>query len=236
MQVRPYYLLIAATHMDNTSASTKMPQHWGAPITTLPTIMFNLFCLSSVGSTSLDSFWLVLLTEEGWTKHKDGLVSQFSNVNIVAGLLLTTTAALLSTSSPLPDVFNYTTSSSYRLFFASFFLALGGLISGMFLLSLMSNSQCTAYFFRKKLARSRKRLYITLLVMAYPRLSVPLSAYFCALAIGTSLRDAGMRLVAFFVVPPTFLIMLMLWIILVDGWGDQEQVCQDAVSLSETAV
>ncbi|KAG2071030.1 hypothetical protein BDR04DRAFT_570958 [Suillus decipiens] len=100
-------LLLPTDAMDMTNNQpTDLPRHWVVPDfkeQPIPSVLFRILCLISMGRPSLKYHWKSKISDDVWDKHRKTFVDRLSNTNIVAGLVLTTSAVFISTQPP-PDI------------------------------------------------------------------------------------------------------------------------------------
>ncbi|KIK91500.1 hypothetical protein PAXRUDRAFT_64340, partial [Paxillus rubicundulus Ve08.2h10] len=84
-----------------------LPDHWkvqacepGHPLSYIRASSWAMLCLSSVSKPSLEECWGSLQTDDLWQKQGDMFVLRISNTNTAAGLILATTAVLMTTAPP----------------------------------------------------------------------------------------------------------------------------------------
>ncbi|KIK69332.1 hypothetical protein GYMLUDRAFT_53771 [Collybiopsis luxurians FD-317 M1] len=112
----------------------EVPQHWKPPKAKIRRIIFNALCLMAFGRAGLDAVWAaIVLEEEGdesvWAETIRQIIDRLTNISLMAGLLLTTSATFLTTLPPRPDMMNFTLRGPYLCLMGSFAL-LGGLTVG----------------------------------------------------------------------------------------------------------
>ncbi|THV02286.1 hypothetical protein K435DRAFT_591452, partial [Dendrothele bispora CBS 962.96] len=87
-----------------------------------------------------------------------------------AGLLLAMTATFISTAPPRPDIFNYTARGPYLCIWLSIGVSFGGLIVSSVTIWILSKS--TAKWFTEIMMKTRSRVFMTQILMAYPFLAI----------------------------------------------------------------
>ncbi|KAG1838613.1 hypothetical protein C8R48DRAFT_742617 [Suillus tomentosus] len=100
------------------------------PLPTHPILnsAFRIMCVVAVSRMSLEH-WRDTHNEE-WKEHVSVMVNRFQNSNVTAGLVLATTALLLTTNSPVTSLMVFDTAASYVFAMISFSAALLSVISG----------------------------------------------------------------------------------------------------------
>ncbi|KAF9459170.1 hypothetical protein BDZ94DRAFT_1268952 [Collybia nuda] len=167
------------------------PSHWKAPHPSEPLgrvqqIIFNLLCLTSFGDSSLDSVWAAMCLEEAgdeslWVEGTRRMYGRLSNLLVVAGLLLVSSAVFVTTVPPRAAMINYTLRGPYICILGSFALLLGGIIVGSALLLVVGKAQpCWS---KEVLCANRFHVYCTLIMLSYP---------FFSTAMGTLLLTFGL--------------------------------------------
>ncbi|TCD71456.1 hypothetical protein EIP91_010162 [Steccherinum ochraceum] len=129
-----------------------MPDHWKCkfayprPIAIIMELGFTGLCLLSFGSSDLDELWSIMARAEQdkelFTAYKDRVSSRVSVITIVAGLILSTTAAFATTDPPRPRLLDYTQTGAYLCILSSLGIIVGGVIVGS--ISIFVMTQCTA--------------------------------------------------------------------------------------------
>lgn len=126
-------------------------------------------------------------TEEKSEKHKKMLINRFENMNITAGLVLTSSAVFISTSPPIQSLIPYANQGSYILQVISFVAALMSLMTGTSVLIIYDS--CYAHErILESCKESRWRLICCLLLMAFPTLALVVST----LALMSAIYIAGL--------------------------------------------
>ncbi|KAG2036544.1 hypothetical protein BDR03DRAFT_444640 [Suillus americanus] len=134
------------------------------------------------------------LTEEKWEKHKKMVINRFENMNITAGLVLTSSAVFISTNPPIQSLIPYANQVSYILQVISFVAALMSLMTGTSVLIIYDT--CYAHKdILQSFKESRLRLIICLVLMAFPTLALIVSTLtlihiYCRLHIEQTLRES----------------------------------------------
>ncbi|KAA1477605.1 hypothetical protein DENSPDRAFT_786865 [Dentipellis sp. KUC8613] len=175
---------------DDARRRDALPPWWKFEVNVTPLlnaalqIAFRILCLIALGHANLEDLWVICNSDEdSWLDIKDRLWNRINTITIVAGLLLGSTAAFLTTTPPTPDLFDYSARSSYRCILLSFGLTIGCLIVGSAMLFVMA--KCQAEWFCKTMMGSRLRVCCTLIIIAYP--------FFC-IGVSTTIFSFGFLL------------------------------------------
>lgn len=117
------------------------------------------------------------------------VTERLGNMNVTAGLVLTTSAVFISTAPPFQPLMPYASHGSYILQVSSFVAALLSLMTGTSVLIIYDTCYGNADMkhILKSLKRSRFRLVCSLIMMAYPSLALAVST----LALLTAVFIAG---------------------------------------------
>ncbi|KAG6820188.1 hypothetical protein H0H93_004181 [Arthromyces matolae] len=133
-------------------------------------VLASIICLLAMGTTSLDR--VIEITGAGrevdFQKFKETLFARVSNVNVVSGLILATTAAFLSTNPPT-EILDWNREVPYDLLLAAFCIAFLGAGSGIFLLFALSDVQSVAF---RNLMHKPWRFWCALYLIGSPSLYV----------------------------------------------------------------
>ncbi|OJA15601.1 hypothetical protein AZE42_10124 [Rhizopogon vesiculosus] len=117
---------------DRSNLDVERPGWWNVPESGRFHIWFWIFrALCLVSLTSVEQVWDSMADDVKWETNRKKTVDRMSNVNIAAGLVLTTSAVFVSTQPPLTSFVPYTMLVCYVLSLGSFAHALGGLLSGL---------------------------------------------------------------------------------------------------------
>ncbi|OAX31761.1 hypothetical protein K503DRAFT_52394 [Rhizopogon vinicolor AM-OR11-026] len=98
---------------------------------------------------------------------------RLNNTNIMAGLLLTTTAVFVSTQPPLASLLPYTIRPCYIFALFSFMHALGSLLCGLAVVNIYD--ACDRTWVKDVMMSSRFRLCCTLIFIGWPSISLTIS-------------------------------------------------------------
>ncbi|KAF8804922.1 hypothetical protein BYT27DRAFT_7105890 [Phlegmacium glaucopus] len=157
----------AIPDQDNpTNPSLKMPAHWDTPKGRVASIFFKALCIVSFGRSTLQHTWNV--SEKGdkdWKEEKEALLARINNLSIVAGLLLSTMAVLLSTAPPVERFFNWMKPVPYLCILGAFPPTLGAIIVGATMGLAVTAAEPN---YVQKICKSRLRVVCVLIVIAYP--------------------------------------------------------------------
>ncbi|KIK69327.1 hypothetical protein GYMLUDRAFT_152437 [Collybiopsis luxurians FD-317 M1] len=134
----------------------------------------------SFGHAGLETLWgAIILEEEGdesvWAEQTQQMIDRLTNMNIVAGLLLTFGASFVTTIPPRPDMVNYTLRGPYACLFISLALLMGGLVVGSFGMLVVGKTRphwAKEACHSAVLYASRFHVYCTLAVLSYPFFSI----------------------------------------------------------------
>ncbi|KAG1743834.1 hypothetical protein EDB19DRAFT_542445 [Suillus lakei] len=172
-------------------------------------LCYKALCMIAVSKSSVDHWHY--LTErpikKEWIAHKEMVINRFENMNVTAGLVLTTSAVFISTnprklflscrktkknliclfSLAYQPLMPYASHGSYILQVSSFVAALISLMTGTSVLIIYDT--CYAHDrILKSLMHSRWRRVCCLILMAYPSLALAAST----LALITAVLIAGL--------------------------------------------
>ncbi|KZV62581.1 hypothetical protein PENSPDRAFT_617775 [Peniophora sp. CONT] len=162
---------------------TDMPRHWRTdyadnvrPAYLRPILRgaFTTFCMIAYGHRTLEEQWRVLHETSAFLEEKRRLSSMVQTVNVVATLLLASTATFITTTPPKLGIIDYTRRGPYICLFASFGLLLGGIIVGCIVQFAFSSS--TQRWVRDTLMKTRFRIWVLMLLLGYPFISIALAA------------------------------------------------------------
>ncbi|KAG1743830.1 hypothetical protein EDB19DRAFT_1697191 [Suillus lakei] len=173
------------------SDGTQQRPWYDPPQGTLACLCFKALCMIAVSKPSV-KHWDDLIrdpTKGEWAEHKKMVIDRLGNMNVTAGLVLTTSAVFISTNPPFQPLMPYASHGSYILQVAAFVAALISLMTGTSVLIVYDTCYGNADVKRIliSLARSRLRLVCCLILMAYPSLALAVST----LALMTAVFIAG---------------------------------------------
>jgi len=154
-------------------------------------LCFKALCLIAISKPSVEH-WDDLINDrrkEEWIEHKKMVTDRLGNMNVTAGLVLTTSAVFISTQPPFQPLMPYASHGSYILQVSAFVAALISLMTGTSVLIIYDTCYANTDMKRilRSLKRSRLRLVCSLILMAYPSLALAVST----LALLTAVFIAG---------------------------------------------
>ncbi|KAG1743832.1 hypothetical protein EDB19DRAFT_541989 [Suillus lakei] len=160
----------------STTDTTGSPDWCRLPKNAFYRVFFKALCMIAVSKPSVEH-WEELgqkSEEPKWDKHKKMVINRFQNMNVTAGLVLTTSAVFISTTPPNQTLIPYASHGSYILQVSSFIAALISLMTGTSVLIIYDN--CYAHKgILEAFKRSRRRLIFCLILMAFPSLALAVS-------------------------------------------------------------
>ncbi|KAJ8585121.1 hypothetical protein M405DRAFT_825608 [Rhizopogon salebrosus TDB-379] len=190
------------------------PRWWDAPDSGRFHIwswIFRALCFASL--MSVEQLWDSMMDEEKWNAHRKKAVDRLSNVNIAAGLVLTTSAVFISTQPPLISFVPYTMRTCYVLALGSFAHALGGLLCGLAVANIYD--ACDRIWAKDVLTATRFRLCCALLFLSWANISLSLSIAFLMTSILIACYASGVwwlqLLATLEILSWAWLIPLFLW-------------------------
>lgn len=145
-----------------------MPDHWKfefdwlpKPYSILARIVIQVLCLIALGHSDLSAVWKICIAADqtSWNESTARLYDRLNTIVVVvsirctlnyvagtnltqAGLLLSSTAAFLTTTPPLPNEFNYNKGGAYICLLLSFAASLGTLVVGSSIMFVVSKCDC----------------------------------------------------------------------------------------------
>lgn len=134
-------------------------------------VCFKALCMLAISKSSVEHWKDLLVDSTGpkWENQKKMVLKRFENMNLIAGLVLTSSAVLIST--------NFQTDKPFRSFVlevSSFVAALFSLLTGLCVLVIYE--PCFAQkSILESLKDSRSRLICCLILMAFPSLALVVS-------------------------------------------------------------
>ncbi|KAG1824121.1 hypothetical protein EV424DRAFT_1606009 [Suillus variegatus] len=143
-------------------------------------LCFKALCLIAISKPSVDH-WDDLINgrkKEEWVEHKKMVTDRLGNMNVTAGLVLTTSAVFISTQPPFQPLMPYASHGELPdLLLQTSLTALISLMTGTSVLIIYDTCYGNADMKRilKSLKRSRLRLICSLILMAYPSLALAVS-------------------------------------------------------------
>lgn len=133
---------------------------------------FKVLCVVAVSRTSLEHWGKT--KDKEWKEHITVMVNRFQNSNITAGLVLATTALLLTSNPPVTSLMAYDTPASYVFAMIAFSAALLSVISGAALVVIYETS--TTHKDMEHLRHMSPHQIICLLLwLAYPSICLAVS-------------------------------------------------------------
>ncbi|KAG2346215.1 hypothetical protein BDR05DRAFT_70016 [Suillus weaverae] len=147
-------------------------------------VFFRVLCMIAISKSSVEHWEELRQSPEDpkWDKHKKLVTNRFENMNIVAGLVLTSSAVFISTSPPTQSFVPYGNHVSYILEVLSFVTALISLMTGTSVLVVYDT--CYAHKgILESLEKSRLRLILCLMLMAFPSLALVVSTLALMIAV-----------------------------------------------------
>ncbi|KAJ3553416.1 hypothetical protein NM688_g3622 [Phlebia brevispora] len=154
-----------------------------------------VLCAIAVGRTTLDGVWKACKSEEYFLEGRKELSDRISTVTFVAGLLLSTEAAFITTTAPLVMVINYNLRGPYILLLLSFGVTLGGLIVGSAVAYVLTKADKS--WFEETFMSSKLRVCCWLILVGYPFLSIGVSTSCLAFGLLVAAWNAHDRLVKY---------------------------------------
>ncbi|KAF8639200.1 hypothetical protein AX17_001686 [Amanita inopinata Kibby_2008] len=182
--------------------ASKMPAHWSPlpdspwpwkPIVWSINCVFVFFCLFVDGRMSLENFWRQCQSEAGFELQQKRIRKQLDNTTILSGLVLNTAAAFLTAKGTAANGILVFQLPSYACLLLSFATALGALIMGTCILFVLGTLTPTST--REVYMGSRWRVWITMLILSYPYLSIGASCCTCLLGLLISAYQSDQRLI-----------------------------------------
>ncbi|KAH9904643.1 uncharacterized protein BXZ73DRAFT_61875 [Epithele typhae] len=178
--------LPAPKSSDNTFRHIPIPAHWTATLNSgepsFCTSAFTVLCMLAYGHTTLMHWWTATCSgDEVLARDNEQIISRLTITSVVAGLLLSSTAALITTEPPRADLLDYTQRGPYLLLWASFGMTLGGMILSSTNIYALSTYNCV--WFRTVIMSTRARVWCTLVLFAYPSFAVGIGAALCVAGI-----------------------------------------------------
>ncbi|KAG0707636.1 hypothetical protein DFH29DRAFT_896660 [Suillus ampliporus] len=159
-----------------------MPEHWRVPtydgtmLSYIKILAFRTLCVVAITRPSLSVHcWVSKRSDGEWEKHRKMVCDKLNASNVVAGLVLATSAVFLTTQPP-PTEMNllpYTKVASYIFSILSFVQAMGSMLAGVAVIAVYES--CDREWTLEVLTSTRFRLCCTLLIMACPSLSLVVS-------------------------------------------------------------
>ncbi|EJD40583.1 hypothetical protein AURDEDRAFT_170396 [Auricularia subglabra TFB-10046 SS5] len=167
----------------------EVPGHWRnnfsnktLGIGRLQEAFFVALCLVSVGHKSLEQKWRGLSSDEdSYRDHMGRITTRLGTITVMIGLLLASTATLITTQAPSSQIIDYSMRGPCICFWVSFSVLLGAGVVGSTGIFVMTT--CTRDWTLNVLLGSRMRLVFILIILAYPFFAVGISTLVCAFGI-----------------------------------------------------
>ncbi|KIY66830.1 hypothetical protein CYLTODRAFT_491171 [Cylindrobasidium torrendii FP15055 ss-10] len=185
---------VCPTTTCTTDAQVDDSERWKPPASVLGGMLYSLLCLIAFGYSSMDRIRdnLHNSNKKPWEKGVRQMYDRLNNIIVVAGLLLATAAVFITTPPPEGSMLNYTRRGPYICIMGSFGLLVGGVIVGSSVLLVLARLQ--REWMLNVFCADRFRIFCTLIMLAYPVVSVAvatlllafglLSAVWCAEDVG----------------------------------------------------
>ncbi|KAG1800123.1 hypothetical protein EV424DRAFT_1648011 [Suillus variegatus] len=158
------------------SSASQVLKNFPLPTHPILNSAFRIMCVVAVSRMSLEH-WRHTHNEE-WKEHVSVMVNRFQNSNVTAGLVLATTALLLTTNSPVTSLMAFDTAASYVFAMIAFDAALLSVISGAAVVVIYETSTVHKDMVHLR-DMSRCQIICLLLWLAYP--SICLAVATCCL-------------------------------------------------------
>lgn len=139
-------------------------------------LCYKALCMIAVSKSSVDH-WRYLTErpiKKEWIAHREMVINRFENMNVTAGLVLTTSAVFVSTNPPFEPLMPYASHGSYILQVCAFVAALISLMTGTSVLIIYDTCYTNDQLLTT-LMHSRWRRVCCLILMAYPSLALAVS-------------------------------------------------------------
>ncbi|OJA08193.1 hypothetical protein AZE42_11303 [Rhizopogon vesiculosus] len=185
---------MSASYSGSTASSCKkrpragfeVPDHviWGPA--------FQLLCIIAASRTDLNH-WKDT-THVDWKEHTKVMVNRFHYSDLTAGLVLTTTAVLLSSSPPFTLLMNYENPASYILALAAFGGALLSVITGAAVLVIYETT-VTHKDMETLKDMSRRKVVFLLVWLAWPSVCLAFATFCLFLSVFIACISTGNILV-----------------------------------------
>ncbi|KAI0032638.1 hypothetical protein K488DRAFT_85680 [Vararia minispora EC-137] len=178
---------------------------------------FAFLCLVAYGEKDLHDIWEVAhrdtCSRTEWLEQIKPLTDRLATICILAGLLVSTTAAFITTTPPVPSMFDYTVEGIYGCLLCSFAIILGGLAVGTIILFIMT--KCDQDWFRQMHLSSRSRIICLTVILAYPFISIMAGIVLGALSLCVAIlitASTAFRVISVLVAGGPFaMLCLFLW-------------------------
>ncbi|KAG2346218.1 hypothetical protein BDR05DRAFT_997747 [Suillus weaverae] len=193
------------------------PWHDVLPENIFLRLCYKALCMIAVSTSSVEH-WRYLTErpiKKEWIAHKEMVINRFENMNVTAGLVLTTSAVFISTTPRKSFLSCRKTTEiliwSYILQVSAFVAALISLMTGTSVLIIYDTCYANDRIL-KSLMRSRPRRVCCLILMAYPSLALAVSTFTLMTAGFTSDKLFVKILTAVTYLTLIFLAMLALYV------------------------
>lgn len=165
------------------SPANEVPSYLRLPTHPILKSAFEMLCIVAVFRTSLEH-WENTGNDE-WKEHVRVMVQRFQNSNVIAGLVLATTALLLTSHSPVTSLMDFNTPASYPCTLIAFSTALLSVISGAAVVIIYETSVVHKDMECLKIM-SRHQIIFLLLWLAYPPICLAISTCFLFVSLFTA--------------------------------------------------
>ncbi|KAG2360885.1 hypothetical protein BDR07DRAFT_1411399 [Suillus spraguei] len=165
------------------NSSSQVPSYLRLPTHPILKSAFEMLCVVAVSRTSLEH-WENTGNDE-WKEHVRVMVQRFQNSNVTAGLVLATTALLLTSHSPVTSLMDFNTPASYAFTLIAFSTALLSVISGAAVVIIYETSVVHKDMECLKIM-SRHQIIFLLLWLAYPPICLAISTCFLFVSLFTA--------------------------------------------------
>ncbi|KAL4255569.1 hypothetical protein AB1N83_013057 [Pleurotus pulmonarius] len=181
------------------SCEGSMPSHWRddfalpEPFLTIVRGLMSLSLSMTLGHSSLEPVWEICLAGgKEWVEFKDRVYDRITNLIVFGGLLLSASAAFMTTEPPVNGLLDYNQRWPYILMCLSLNLSLCGLVEGCVVVYVTAS--CSARWFQDSLMSSRSRIMCTLIIIMYPGASIGVSTFTFAFSLLISLLLSGSQI------------------------------------------
>jgi len=165
---------------NSASHHKKRLNNYDSPTNPILAQAFKVLCIIAVSRTSLEHWGDT--QHKGWKEHTKAIINRFHYSNVTAGLVLTTTAVLISSEAPVNRLMGYNTPASYILALVAFGAALLSVISGAAVL-IMYETGTTHHDMETLKHMSRRKVIFLLLWLAWPSVCLAVATFCLYLSI-----------------------------------------------------
>ncbi|KIY68356.1 hypothetical protein CYLTODRAFT_453608 [Cylindrobasidium torrendii FP15055 ss-10] len=170
--------------------------YWEPPSSLLGCLLYNTLCLIAFGYPTMDKIRQILYdsAEKHWEEAVSQMYIRLGNIIMVAGLLLATAAAFITTPPPDKSLFDYNQRGPYICIMGSFGLNAGGITVGSCALLVLARLQRQSML--DTFCADRLRIFCTLVMLAYPAIAVAVAALLLAFGLLSAVwcaEDVGMQ-------------------------------------------